>query len=229
MNRDPGGRTGASEAILLVAAVQSIACLTAAVGLAWVGHLGWFGLLGFGSLGLVAGVAAVSTARGIRARGACAAALAVVDLLLGLIFRNDLGTRRFSALAELLGVVFVVLAVLMLVLALAVWSGVTLDGTGVADSSGNTMQALTGAPDSTRTSVPSKSPIVTGMLVVILLAGLGGMTVGLGIVWSSNSPANRQSNPWADLGVVFGGAIAVVGAIFALIGAVAFFVRSRRD
>ena len=91
------------------------------------------------------------------------------------------------------------------------------------------MQALMGRAGSLRTSSHSKSPVVTGLLVVILLAGLVGLAAGLGIAWYANSPADRQGNSWADLGVAFGGAIAVVGAIAALTGAVALLVRSRRD
>jgi uncharacterized membrane protein YedE/YeeE len=54
------------------------------------------------------------------------------------------------------------------------------------------------------------------------------LMVGAAVAAYANSPANRQDNPFADIGVVVGVVIAALGTLVAFICATALVVRAHQ-
>jgi uncharacterized membrane protein YhaH (DUF805 family) len=71
-------------------------------------------------------------------------------------------------------------------------------------------------------------PFVTALLVTLTAAGLVLMAGAAGVAVYANSPANRQDNPFADIGVVAGVVIATFGTLVAFVCALALVVRAHQ-
>lgn len=82
-------------------------------------------------------------------------------------------------------------------------------------------------PDASVRRCRRPNPFVTLLLFLLLAASLATAVAGIGIAVVANSPDNRRGNPLAQVGVVAGVLVLVVGALVALLIVLALLVRSR--
>ena len=75
---------------------------------------------------------------------------------------------------------------------------------------------------------PSGSCLITALLVILAISGVALTIGGAAAALYANSPANREGNSFAGVGVAVGAGICVLGIILILVCVAGAAVRGRR-